>query len=79
MHFKMRPSPKNESHGYNGIHYDLLGRIGDIARRGFYPQQAAALKRDEVKRINLDLERVAERMECISKLMDLAARRAAAK
>jgi hypothetical protein len=79
MPFKIRPTNTTESKSYNGIHYDLLGRIGDIARRGFYPQEAATLKKDEVKRLNIDLERIAERMESVNKMIDVAAKRAAAK
>lgn len=80
MPFKLLPpGAKNESLRYNGIRYELLGRIGDIARRGFYPQHASVLKKDEIKRLNLELERIAERMETISKLIDLAEKRAAAR
>jgi hypothetical protein len=79
MPFKPRTAARIDSKTYHGIHYDLLGRIGDIARRGFYPQEAATLKQEEVKRLNVDLERVVVRMESINKLMDTAAKRAAAR
>lgn len=61
---------------YNGIRYDLVGRIGDIARRGFYPQQAATLKKDEVSRLNAEIELVAEKMESINKWLESATHRA---
>jgi hypothetical protein len=79
MSFKFPTAVSMDLKKYNGIDFDVLGRIGDIARRGFYPQEAATLKKDEVKRLNEDLRRVAERMENIGKLMDTAAKRAAAK
>jgi hypothetical protein len=79
MPFKLRTAANSDLKNYNGIDYDLLGRIGDIARRGFYPQEAATLKKDEVARLNSELNRVLERMEKISKLMDTAAKRAAAR
>lgn len=79
MPFKLRTAPSSDSKSFNGIDHDMLGRIGDIARRGFYPQEAAALKKDEVQRLNADLRRAYERMENVAKLMDTAARRAAAK
>jgi hypothetical protein len=63
---------------YNGIRYDLVGRIGDIARRAFYPQQAATLTKDEVQRLNDDLEKIAENMERINRWMDAAVKRAVA-
>jgi hypothetical protein len=62
---------------YNGINYDLVGRIGDIARRAFYPQQAATLKKDEVQQLNAELEKIAEKMERINTWMDAAVKRAA--
>jgi hypothetical protein len=72
-------SPLNpKSHRYNGIHYDLVGRIGDIARRAFYPQQAASLKKGEVQRLNIELEHIAVKMERIDDLIDAVTKRAAA-
>jgi hypothetical protein len=71
-------SPQNpKSHRYNGIHYEVVGRIGDIARRAFYPQQAAALKKEEVHRLNAELEHIAAKMERINDLIDKAVKRAA--
>jgi hypothetical protein len=67
-----------KSYSYNGIHYDLVGRIGDIARRAFYPQQATALKKDEVQRLNAELEVIAEKMERVNDLIDAAVKRTAA-
>ena len=52
--------------------------IGDIARRAFYPQQAATLKKEEVQRLNAELEHIAEKMESINTWMDAAVKRAAA-
>jgi hypothetical protein len=63
---------------YNGIHYDLVGRIGDIARRAFYPQQAGTLKKEEVQKLNSELEHIAEKMEIVNTWLDTAAKRAAA-
>ena len=77
MHYTMSlASPK--SHRYNGIHYELVGRIGDIARRAFYPQQAATLNKEQIKRLNVVLEQIAVKMERISDLIDVATKRAAA-
>jgi hypothetical protein len=69
-------SPK--SNRYNGIRYDLVERIGNIARRPFYPQQASTLKDDEVQRLNAELEHIAEKMEKINELADAVMKRAAA-
>jgi len=70
--------PSTKLNRYNGINYDLVGRIGDIARRAFYPQQAATLKKEEVQRLNAELEHIAEKMESINTWMDAAVTRAAA-
>jgi hypothetical protein len=70
--------PIKKLNRYNGIDYDLVGRIGDIARRAFYPQQAAALRKDEVQRLNADLKHIAVKMERINDLIDAATKRAAA-
>jgi hypothetical protein len=67
-----------KSHSFNGIHYDLVGRIGDIARRAFYPQQAAALKKEEVQHLNAELKVIAAKMEGVNDLIDTAAKRTAA-
>ena len=67
-----------KSHSYNGIQYDLVGRIGDIARRAFYPQQATALKKDEVQRLNAELTVIAAKMEGVNDLIDIAVKRTAA-
>jgi hypothetical protein len=72
-----QPSGNPKSTRYNGIRYDLVERIGDIARRAFYPQQAATLKKDEVQRFNAELERITEKMEGIHDLIDAATKRAA--
>jgi hypothetical protein len=61
---------------YNGIKYDLVGRIGDIARRAFYPQQAGTLKKEEVQRLNTELEQLAEKMEVVNTWLETAAQRA---
>jgi hypothetical protein len=67
-----------KSHPYNGIHYELVGRIGDIARRAFYPQQATALKKDEVQHLNAALKVIAAKMEGVSDFIDTAVKRTAA-
>jgi hypothetical protein len=77
MPFTMQPA-NTKSHRYNGIHYELVGRIGDIARRAFYPQQAAALNQEQIKRLNAVLEQIAVKMERISDVIDAATKRAAA-
>jgi hypothetical protein len=69
--------PSTKLNRYNGIRYDLVGRIGDIARRAFYPQQAATLKKEEVQRLNAEIELIAEKMESINTWMDAAVKRAA--
>jgi hypothetical protein len=77
MSYTQQPSGAKMNR-YNGIRYDLVGRIGDIARRAFYPQQAAALKKEEVQRLNAELEHIAEKMESINDWIDAATKRAAA-
>ena len=77
MPFKLNSPAKTQAGSYNGIHYDELGRIGDIARRGFYPQQAATLKKEEIQRLNAEIDAVAKKMESINEWIDLAAKRAA--
>ena len=77
MTYSLPPS-NSKSHRYNGIRYDLVVRIGDIARRPFYPQQAAALKMDEVQRLNAELKHVVEKMESLNELIDAATKRAVA-
>lgn len=78
MPFKLQPAgASGKSHQYNGIRYDLLGRIGDIARRAFYPQQAASLKKEEIQTLNSEIERVATKMESINSWIDAAVKRAA--
>jgi hypothetical protein len=77
MPFKLNTAAKSQSSSYNGLHYDQLGRIGDIARRGFYPQQAATLKKDEIIRVNAEIDLVTKKMEAINDWMELAAKRAA--
>lgn len=79
MSYKLSPTPKTQSGSYNGLHYDQLGRIGDIARRGFYPQQAATLKKDEVVKVNAVIDLVVKKMESINDWIDLAVKRAAKK
>jgi hypothetical protein len=66
-----------KSNRYNGIDYDVVGRIGDIARRAFYPQQAAALTKAEVHRLNAELEHLVKKMESVNDLIDIAVKRAA--
>jgi hypothetical protein len=70
-------SGNSRTNRYNGIDYDVVGRIGDIARRAFYPQQAATLKKEEVHRLNAELEHIVEKMERINDLIDTAVKRAA--
>jgi hypothetical protein len=77
MPFRLNTHAKPQSSSFGGIHYDELGRIGDIARRGFYPQQAATLKKDEIQRLNAELDLIAKKMQSINDWIDLAARRAA--
>lgn len=76
MSYTTQPSTKLNR--YNGIRYDLVGRIGDIARRAFYPQQASTLKKEEVQKLNSELEHIAEKMESVNTWLDAAVRRAAA-
>jgi hypothetical protein len=70
--------PSRKLNRYSGIQYELVDRIGDVARRAFYPQQAATLKSDEVQRLNAELELIAEKMESINTWMDAVVKRAAA-
>jgi hypothetical protein len=77
MPLKPKAAPKSQSTGYNGLHYDQLGRIGDIARRGFYPQQAAMLKKEEIMRLNAEIDLIAKKMESINDWIELAVKRAA--
>jgi hypothetical protein len=72
-----QPPSGAKTNRFDGIHYDLIGRIGDIARRAFYPQQAATLKKAEIQTFNAKLVHIAEEMEIINGMIDSAAKRAA--